>query len=303
MAPPERGFIISSVRPSVSPIQRADIGYPIRSDLFNKLHDIPRFAPHPPYTTDDVTRLKHTLIRLAARGNYEPETSLETPPSYLIHQLQVATLVEELCPSDPTAAMVAALHDLGRHEKFNMVHVPIGYDIARELGFSEEMACIAILHHGWGYAINPIAEQTDRLFIHSDADHTQIDAWKQLLGTDNESVFLGGLATLVADQSKIKHNGHDKPAEIAPLTKELADYLIDVQVKKGSYAHGSPTWHREMRGKEFVLSLIPYLEEKTGVRYTDAIERAQKRFKAEVEPRLKVVWRAEYTKQQKLMQG
>lgn len=291
--------------------------YPSNANVPPSL-DTYRFPSRPTlqFSSEDSRHIKTILMHLAVIGNNDPITTAEQPPSYLMHQMQVITVAEELMRKiDPdTAGVVAGTHDLGRSRNNDESHIPIGYDIAIALNLPREIANIALLHHQWGLGIEPFGTANFHRFadIEEGSDGLErlpyLSAWKESLGTDNEVVFLASLATLIADNSKgktyakksngedvVDTNGNRLPFPfIAFFDKQQGLDLIRAQFDKKSYEPYSETHWRELAGMTFVLNCIEYFQQKTGVSYQASIHHAIDRYKQEVEPEMFRIWKDIY---------
>ena len=86
------------------------------------------------------------------------------------------------------------------------------------------------------------------------------------------------LAVLLADNSKsFLIPGSFEPT-IVPFTEELGYALIESQITRGRYERDGYTHGVEITGMKLLVATIPFLEEKLGIHYPDAIVRAQQRW-------------------------
>jgi hypothetical protein len=293
-------------------LERSRVNFPLNKNLPPNIDRLPHFAPQTKnihYGPEEALQMKHILVALAVSGNNDLLTDRTHPPSYLFHQMQVITVVEELMReiSPHTAAIVAGTHDLGRSVDNNESHIPIGYDIATELGLPKEIANIVLMHHQWGLGIEPFGSAHFHIFANIEEKmgpmqknpELILNKWKESLGTEDEGIFLASLAVLIADNSKrktfIATEKEKVPVPVIHVFDEkLGRELINVQLEKGSYKKNSKTHWREYAGLYFTLNMIHYFEKKTGVNYKNAIKKAQERYKTEVEPELLLMWQAEF---------
>lgn len=79
-------------------VERSRVNFPINKQLPPNIPRLPHFTPRTclEYSPQDALDMKHILIGLAVQGNNDLLTDRDHPPSYLFHQMQVVTVVEEL---------------------------------------------------------------------------------------------------------------------------------------------------------------------------------------------------------------
>jgi hypothetical protein len=293
------------MRGEINPIARSNVKIQYNPE-FRDVFPQKSFSPEPPYILHEVYSLLKNTVQLSQAPHAHKESHIDRThiPSHLAHQAQVLAVVKAYFPDDPTAQMGALIHDLGRPFSFGIEHIPIGYDIARSLGFGDEMASIALLHHGWGMGPTEEGLQTFNMLADREQENGKPDIkesvslWQKRLGTQNSSIFLGGLATLVADQSKRKTIVDTVPfAEIWPFTRDLGNQLIQIQINKGSFQKGSEQWWIENAGIYFVLELIKYLEVVTNRPYGDVIRDARNIYRTDILPFIQDEWEKTYNLQ------
>ena len=264
------------------------------------------------FSPQEAEQMKQNLVQLAATGVQDAQTSALSPPSYLIHQLQVLTVADALLETLPicraTGNIVAATHDLGRSVDNNSHHVPYGYDLALQLGLPKEVANIALLHHQWGLGVDPFGTAHFNTFADLEEMSGQtmlqnpqmiMNEWRGALGTEDENIFYAAMATLIADGSKSKEfvevNGKKVPmSKIDVFDAKLGHALIHGQLGK-SYEKESPGYWNDFAGMYFLLNMIEYFERTTGVSYSNAVKKAQKTWNTASENELLRQWKNEYS--------
>lgn len=227
----------------------------------------------PPET---LTEIRHLVVDLAAQS-YGHEYGRDNPHPYITHIGQVARgsgglLMHTSVETQRRAQILAWTHDIGRSVDMGPNHPIIGARMLRALGFDDSVVLFALAHHRWGLGEKSHANGNypGKAKIALETGHITefLDEAVQKHGVES-------LAVLLADNSKALLTPGSFEPTIVPFTEELGYQLIESQIVRGRFERGGYRHGVEMIGMKFLIAVIPYLEEKLGIHYTDAITRAR----------------------------
>jgi len=246
-----------------------------------------------------LLELDKTAFFLAYKG-YEHLLDRK-PPQYILHQLQVRTVAVNLAGHDPDTQIHPLTHDMGRAWDMNSKHRILGLYALIALGYDPKSPYpqFALDHDMWGFG-GRIGKQflpeVDR-FINKKTAAKGNEFFNEVLNGEYskqlEPIFEGmyqlylqnygisGPAVLIADNSKRKIAKNDSDeykrylTEIVAFTPELAQELIDDQIKNGNYKENSPRHRIEILGSQFLIYAINKFQEDTGINYASQIQNAR----------------------------